>query len=93
MKSNQTARIRIILGCIVISALILAAKLYDVQILQSKTYAQIANHQYIRPDTVIFDRGSIYFQSKDGTRLAMATVKDGFAISINPKLLTNPSSA
>jgi len=91
MKSNQTTRIRIILGCIVIAALVLAVKLYDVQILQSKTYSQIANRQYVRPDTVIFDRGSIYFQSKDGTKLAVATVKDGFAISINPKLLTNPS--
>jgi cell division protein FtsI/penicillin-binding protein 2 len=93
MKSNQTTRIRIILGCIVIAALVLAVKLYDVQILQSKTYTQIANRQYVRPDTVIFDRGAIYFQSKDSTRLAVATVKDGFAISINPKLLTDPSSA
>lgn len=93
MKSNQTTRIHIILGCIVLAALVLAVKLYDVQILQGKTYAQIADRQYVRPDTVIFDRGTIYFQSKDGTRLAVATVEDGFAISINPKLLTNPSSA
>jgi cell division protein FtsI/penicillin-binding protein 2 len=91
MKSNQTTRIRIILGLFVIAAVILAVKLYDVQILQSKTYSQIANRQYVRPDTVIFDRGSIYFQSKDGTKLAVATVKDGFAISINPKLITDPS--
>ena len=51
----------------------------------------VADRQYVRPNSVIFDRGTIFFQSKDGNKLAVASVKNGFSISINPKLLVDPS--
>ncbi len=93
MKSNYTLRIRLILGIVVIFALILVGKLYSLQVVQNKAYSTLADRQYVRPNTVIFDRGTISFQSKDGIRLAVATVKNGFSISINPKLLVDPASA
>ncbi len=91
MKSNYVTRIRLILGLLALFALILVGKLYAIQISQNKTYSSLADRQYVRPNSVIFDRGTIFFQSKDGNKLAVASVKNGFSISINPKLLVDPS--
>ena len=91
MKSNYATRIRIILGLLVLFALILVGKLYSIEISQNKAYSSLADRQYVRPNSVIFDRGTIYFQSKDGNKLAVASVKNGFSISINPKILVDPS--
>jgi cell division protein FtsI/penicillin-binding protein 2 len=69
------------------------AKLYDVQIIHGNLYTQEANHQYVKPDTTIFDRGTIFFTSKDGTKIGVATVQNGFTVAINPNLMTDPAAA
>jgi len=43
-----------------------------------------AERQYISPTNNIYDRGSIYFQSKDGTLISAATLKSGFKLAIDP---------
>jgi cell division protein FtsI/penicillin-binding protein 2 len=95
MKShtNSVLRIRIILLCIFLFAIVLVGKLYDIQIINGSIYAQKANRQYVKPDTTVFDRGTIFFTSKDGTKVGVATVENGFTIAINPKVITNPASA
>lgn len=95
MKSsnNSVLRIRIILLCIFLFALVLVGKLYDVQIIHGNLYTQEANHQYVKPDTTIFDRGTIFFTSKDGTQVGVATVENGFTVAINPNLMTDPAAA
>ncbi len=95
MKSNTNSvlRIRLILLCVFLFALVLVAKLYDVDIVHGNLYAQEANHQYVKPDTTIFDRGTIFFTSKDGTQVGVATVQNGFTVAVNPNLMTDPSTA
>jgi len=95
MKSNTNSvlRIRIILLCIFLFSLVLVVKLYDIQIIHGNLYTQEANHQYVKPDTTIFDRGTIFFTSKDGTKVGVATVQNGFTVAINPNLMSNPQSA
>jgi cell division protein FtsI/penicillin-binding protein 2 len=93
LTNNSVLRIRLILLCIVLFSLVLVAKLYDIQIIHGNIYAQEANHQYVKPDTTIFDRGTIFFTSKDGTQLGVATVQNGFTVAINPNLMSNPATA
>lgn len=85
MNSNLVFRIRIILGCVVFVALVIVTKLFFVQIISGSEYSATADRQYIKPQTSNFDRGSIFFSSKDGIKIAAATVKDGYNLSINPK--------
>ena len=93
MNSNTVLRIRIVLACVCLWALILAGKLYWVQIVRGTEYTTIADNQYMKPANSGFERGSIFFESKSGTRVSAATVKEGYNLVMNPKLLTDPNSA
>ena len=90
MNSNSVLRIRFIVIGICCCALIIIGKLYWVQIAQGEVYSEKADKQYVRPAVSNFDRGSIFFTSKDGIKVAAATVKDGYTLSISPKLIKDP---
>jgi len=62
-------------------------KLYFVQVVQSQTYKQKAEHQYVAGANY-FDRGSIFFSAKDGSEVPAASLKTGFILSINPEILS-----
>ena len=90
MNSNSVLRIRLIVIGICCCALIIIGKLYWVQVSQGKFYSEKAEKQYVRPSISNFDRGSIFFTSKDGIKVAAATIKDGYTLSISPKLIKDP---
>jgi len=62
-------------------------RLYFVQIIHGEDFSVRADHQYVRPNQNLFDRGRIIFESKDGIPWSAATLKTGFTISINPSIL------
>ena len=80
-------RIRLVASTVLFVALILIVKLYLVQVVRGDTYAERAERQYVRPTQHLFDRGSIYFQNKDGSSYGAATINSGFTLVINPKKL------
>jgi len=73
-------------------ALILIGRLYLVQIVRGDIYANKADRQYVQSTYDFFDRGTIFFQTKDGDNFPAAALKNGFILSINPKLIVNPES-
>mgnify|MGYP001599712649 FL=1 len=93
MNSNSIFRIRIVLVFVCFFSFIIIGKLYFVQIVKGNMYSEKADKQYIKPSTVLFSRGSIFFQSKDGTKNAVATLKDGYTLVMNPKILKDPNNA
>jgi len=82
-------RIRLIASTVLFVALILIGKLYLVQIVRGSSYSERAERQYIRPTQHLFDRGSIYFQNKDGSSYGAATINSGFTLVINPKKIVS----
>lgn len=90
MRSNFVLRIRFILGVVIFVALILLARLYFVQIIHGDDFSVRADHQYVRPNQNLFDRGSLFLKDKDGRLVSGATLKTGFTISINPNALQDP---
>ena len=90
MNYNSVFRIRFITFFVFLCIFIIICKLYYVQIAQGKEYREKAQKQYVKPQTEVFERGSIFFTSKDSVRIAAATVKEGYTVSINPKFITNP---
>ncbi len=87
MNNKERLRVKVILVGIVAVAVILISSLYSRQIVNGKSYAEKADKQYGKPSSSLFNRGSIYFQSKDSTRVVAATVERGFLVYANPKLV------
>ena len=90
MNNRERLRVKGILVGIFAVAAILVLSLYSRQIVNGKAYAEKADKQYGKPSSSLFNRGSIFFQSKDGTRIAAATIDRGFLVYANPKLIIDP---
>ncbi len=86
--SAITNRLRLLSLIIILFALLLVAKLYFLQIISGEEFKTRAEHQYVAGIN-FFDRGSIFFTTKDGTHVPAATVKLGFILHINPGILRN----
>ena len=84
MKYSFLFRTRIIFFCILIFALILISKLFLVQIVHSSSYSDRADKQYSTPSSNIFERGTIYFERKDGQLVSAALQTTGFKLAISP---------
>lgn len=93
MNSKARFRIRIVLGGIILAAFVIVAALYRTEIIKGSGYAAKAQAQYAKPTVSIFDRGSIFFQTRDGARVAAATVSRGYFMYMDQKLITDASQA
>ena len=91
MNYNQRIRARLVYIVILIAAGVLASSLYMTQIVKGKIYAARADKQYVKPSVSLFDRGTIYFTAKDGTRAAAAAVESGYLVYMNPSLIKDPT--
>src|SRR3989344_1234325 len=90
-------RSRITLLCLILFSLILATKLFLIQIVHGDDYSESADRQYVTPEGNIYERGTICFKSKskdgkDGQLMAAATQVSGFKIAINPSKITDEES-
>jgi len=85
------ARIRLIGIFVIAVALVMIARLYFVQIVHGPTFAGDAERQYINKNTILFDRGVIYLDSKNGEKVPAAISRSGFTIAINPNIVVDPT--
>ena len=94
-------RSRIILFCVVVFFLVLVGKLFLVQIVHRDLYSDSADRQYFTPGSNIYERGTIFFQSKskdqgggpkNGQLIAAATQASGFKVAIDPSKITDAES-
>ncbi len=81
---------RILFLVFFVLALGLVGRLYLVQIVDGEDYAEQADRQYARPSGGLFDRGTIFFQDKNGYRVSAATLASGFTLTINPSHIADP---
>src|SRR3989344_2731705 len=92
MKSSFLFRSRVIIFCTILFALVLGTKLFLVQIVHGGPYSQDAARQYATPSSNIFERGTIYFSTKDGQLVSGATQTTGFKLAIEPAKITDPEN-
>src|SRR3989344_8932207 len=85
----HTSRIRALSIFVFLFASVLAGRLFFVQVIYGKDYSDSADRQYVTPTSNMFSRGSIYFQEKNGNPVSAATLKTGFTVAINPKVLVD----
>ena len=86
---NYIFRTKVVFFCFFLFTLVLVAKLFLVQVVYSNSYVEAADRQYATPSSNIFERGTIYFESKDGQLVSAATQTAGFKIAINPVKILN----
>lgn len=82
-------RVRLLLVPFILVSLVVVLKLYFLQIVHGTEYAQRANHQAVRPQSGVFDRGAIYFSDRTGKEIAAATLKTGYILAIKPTEIRN----
>jgi len=91
-KEDSAPRITVISLFILLVALIFIGRLYYVQIVLGSDFTSKADRQYVQSNYDYYDRGSIFFQTKDGDLVSAATLKTGFIVAINPKLIGDPQT-
>ncbi len=89
MRSVSRNRIRVISVAFILFAFLLVFRLYILQIVQHQAFNDKADRQYSNPTGRVFDRGNIFFETRDGTRISAATLKSGYTLAVNPTLITN----
>ena len=84
--ATPTNRLRFISFLVILASLALIARLYFVQLVYGQDYREKAERQYTAP-TNYFNRGSIFFSTKDNDLVPAAAIESGFIIVLNTKLL------
>ncbi len=93
MRGQFRFRIRIVLFAVVFIALLIVVRLYFVQVVDGANYSLKADHQFASGGSGLFDRGSIYFTTKNGTLVSAATLETGFLVALNPQTIQDPEAA
>jgi stage V sporulation protein D (sporulation-specific penicillin-binding protein) len=91
MNIQSLKRLRILSVCIVLVAVVFFVKLYLLQVIHHDDFMKVADRQYVQKSGS-FSRGNIYFEDKDKNLVSAATLKTGYILAINPKILKDKES-
>ena len=62
-------------------------RLFWVQIVKQKSYKEDASRQYYTLSSKVFERGTIFFEGKDGQLVSAGTQVSGYKLALNPALI------
>lgn len=93
MHTTFRLRVNILFILILIFAGFLGVRLYFLQAVHGEEYQALADRQYVRPNQNLFERGSIFFTTKDGDTVPAATLKRGFTVALIPSALVDVNQA
>lgn len=77
-------RVRVITACFGLIALVCVGRLYYLQVFKAASYAEAADRQFVEPTSPLFDRGKIFFTTKDGAELVAASNQNGVSLAVEP---------
>ena len=93
MKTNAfQKKVRIIFCLLVLFALIMVVRLYFLQVVDGQIYAERADRQYTSRSVDTYDRGKIFFQDKNGDKISAASIKSGYILALNTKLMSTDTT-
>lgn len=90
MRKQAIIRIRIITAIILVMAVVMLSKLYYLQVVKHQYFVDKASAQYVYTSRDLFERGSIYFTTKNDELVSAASVQSGFVLAVNPQVLKEP---
>jgi len=83
-------RVRTLSVAVICVGLVLTARMYQLQVMQTDEFQAKAESQYVHTSTDLYSRGSIYFTTRDGAELSAAAVQSGYVLAVNPSQVTLP---
>ena len=89
-RERLKSRVHIVFAFLIVIVIFIIARLYFLQIVHGDEYTAMAQGQYISHSTGFYDRGDIFFTNKDGQEISGATIKSGYTLAINPRLVNDP---
>ncbi len=92
MRKRTNSRIRIISAFIFFIGFLLIVRLYQIQIHQASAYQEKAERQYVHTAKDVYNRGSVYFTTKDGEKVSAASITSGYLLAVNPSLITDSAA-
>ena len=93
MQGDETSRLRFLASIVLLFGVLFITRLYYLQVIHGKDFRKEAESQYVSTMPNIYDRGSIFFQQKDGKKVAAASVTSGYVIAITPKDIEDRDAA
>ncbi len=93
MSINSKKRIYILSLVALLFSAIVIVRLFNIQIINGDDYSRRANSQYVKPQSDILSRGTIYFQEKTGNSVSAASLKTVYIVAMNPNILANSDDA
>ncbi len=87
MRNPRQLRLRMLSIPVLFIGLVFIARLYNLQIQHGKEYAAEGEKQYVSTSGYTYERGKIYMTNKDGERLEVANIAQGWLLTINPQLV------
>ena len=88
---QPSKRIRLVSAVILLVGVLLIVRLYFVQVVHNSYYQERAQRQYVHTSQSIFDRGTIYFTTKDNVKVGAASMRAGFTLALNPEHVSDPA--
>ncbi len=88
---KYSGRIRLFSTVIFVFGLLLIGRLYLLQVVEGSDYRSQADRQYIRSTYDYYDRGGIFFSTKNGDLVSAASLKIGYILAIRPNEITDAS--
>jgi len=92
MNSRFLSRVRFITLFFIAVAIAILGRLYVLQVMHGEAYRERADAQFVEPSSPLVDRNSIFFTDKDGNEIVAATLKNGYALAVNPQKVTDPAA-
>jgi cell division protein FtsI/penicillin-binding protein 2 len=92
MRKQAILRIRIITGLVLCISLILVGRLYYLQVLKHGHYIAQAEQQYVHTVRDLYNRGSIFFTTKDNEYVSAATIQTGSLLAMDPSRVSDASA-
>ncbi len=91
MNKKSISFIHVLSTGVILFALVLIVRLYDVQIRKGEHFSEISDRQYssLKLDEN-FDRGLVIFSYKDGKDFFAASNQTGYTLAIDPSHLDDP---
>lgn len=68
----------------------MTVRLYFIQIVYGESFTEDAQRQNINENTILYNRGDIYFEDKNGEDVPAAISRTGYTVAINPKIIKDP---
>ena len=89
MHDDERKRLRLLAAVVALFGILFIGRLYMLQIVHGDEFAKEAVSQYVATVPNLYNRGNIYFETKEGKKVAAATVNSGYLVAIDPKLITD----